>query len=135
MLYNHDLTYNELEKKRAICFEWGVQISDCRFGPLGSLTDGYNPHKRTQKNGEYYIHENWSDEEVRQFRRNVRRHNICIRHNMSYHSRLAELKKISKEDSMKIRNMSFDEVVESGIVDDAWNPAIPYKLKSKQSTL
>mgnify|MGYP003297284684 CR=1 FL=1 len=54
---------------------------------------------------------------------------------MPLSSRMAELKKISKEDSMKIRNMSFEEVVESGIVNDAWNPAIPHKLKSKQTTL
>ena len=84
MLYNHDLAYEELEKKRAKCFEWGVQVSDCRYRPLNWFKeDGYNPHKRSQKPGEYYIHENWSDEEVRQFRRNVRRHNICIRHNYS----------------------------------------------------
>ena len=137
MLYNHDLSYNDLEKKRAICFEWGVQISDCRFRPLDSLTDGYNPHKKSQERNEYYIHENWSDEQVRQFRRNVRRHNICIRHNMSYHSRQAELKKISKEDSMKIRTMSYEEVLKTDIIDDAWNPAEPYYIKneSKQDKL
>ena len=137
MLYNHDLSYNELEKKRAICFEWGVQISDCRFRPLDKLTDGYNPHKRTQERNEYYIHENWTDQEVRQFRRNVRRHNICIRHNMAYHSRKAEIKKISKEDSMKIRTLSYEEVLKTNIIDDAWNPAEPYFIKkeSKQTTL
>lgn len=137
MLYNHELSYNELEKKRALCFKWGVQISDCRFRPLDSLTDGYNPHKRKQDDDEYYVHENWSDQEVRQFRRNVRRHNICIRHGMSYHSRKAELKKISKEDSMKIRTMTYDEVLMSNIVDDAWDPSKPYFIKkeSQQSTL
>ena len=31
---------------------------------------------------DYYISPLWSDDEVRQFRRNVRRHNICIRHDM-----------------------------------------------------
>ena len=128
MLYNHELSYEELEKKRALCFKWGVQVSDCRFRPLNSLSDGYNPHKRRQNPDEYHIHDGWSDEKVRQFRRNVRRHNICIRHNMSYHSRKAEIKKISKEDSMKIRNMTFDEVVASGIVDDAWNPREPHYI-------
>lgn len=137
MLYNHDLSYTELEKKRALCFKWGVQISDCRFRPLDRLTDGYNPHKRKQEIDEYYIHENWSDEEVRQFRRNVRRHNICIRHNMAYHSRQAELKKISKEDSMLIRTLSYEEVLETDIIDDAWNPAEPHFIKkdSRQTTL
>ena len=47
---------------------------------------------------------------------------------MDYHSRKAEIKKISKEDSMKIRNMTFDEVVASGIVDDAWNPRKPHYI-------
>ena len=137
MLYNHELKYNELEKKRAICFEWGVQISDCRFRPLDRLTDGYNPHKKTQERDEYYIHDNWTDQEVRQFRRNVRRHNICIRHNMSYHSRKAEIKKISKEDSMKIRSLSYEEVLKTDIIDDAWNPAKPHYIKKepKQTTL
>lgn len=137
MLYNHELSYNELEKKRALCFEWGVQISDCRFRPLDGLTDGYNPHKRKQENDEYFIHKNWSDQEVRQFRRNVRRHNICIRHSMSYHSRKAELKKISKEDSMKIRAMTYAEVLKTDIIDDAWDPSKPYFIKkeSQQSIL
>ena len=137
MLYNHDLSYNELEKKRALCFKWGVQISDCRFRPLDKLTDGYNPYKRSQEIGEYYIHKNWTDEEVREFRRNVRRHNICIRHNMQYHSRKAEIKKISKEDSMKIRALSYEEVLKTDVIDDAWNPAEPHyiKKKPKQTTL
>ncbi|MBE6503857.1 MAG: Fe-S oxidoreductase [Methanobrevibacter sp.] len=131
MLYNHELKYSELEKKRALCFEWGVQVSDCRFRPLDRFEDGYNPHKRKQKPGEYFIHDNWSDEKVRQFRRNVRRHNICIRHNMNYHSREAELMKISKEESMRIRHMTFDEIIADGAVSDAWNPAKPHPIKNK----
>lgn len=126
MLYNHDLSYEELEKKRALCFKWGVQVSDCRFRPLSKLSDGYNPHKRSQEDDEYYIHKGWSDEKVRQFRRNVRRHNICIRHNMKYHSRKAEIKKISKEESMRIRNMTYEEILEDGAVDDAWDPSKPH---------
>jgi hypothetical protein len=129
MLYNHDLSYDELEKKRALCFKWGVQVSDCRFRPLNRLSDGYNPHKRSQSDDEYYIHEGWTDEKVRQFRRNVRRHNICIRHNMKYHSRQAELKKITKEESMIIRNMEADEAMATGIIDDAWDPSEEYELE------
>ena len=133
MLYNHDLSYEELEYKRALCFKWGVQVSDCRFRPLYRLTDGYNPHKKRQGPDEYYIHKNWSDEEVRQFRRNVRRHNICIRHNMKYHSRQAEIKKISKEESMLIRDMDADEAMATGIIDDAWDPSKPYIIKNKSN--
>ena len=128
MLFNHDLSYEELEKKRAHCFRWGVQVSDCSFRPLNSLSDGSNPNKRKQDESEYYVHDGWSDEKVRQFRRNVRRHNICIRHNMKYHSRQAELKKITKEESMVIRNMGADEAMATGIVDDVWDPAKVHKL-------
>ncbi len=129
MLYNYELDYNELEKKRALCFKWGVQVSDCRYRPLDLFEDGYNPHKRSQEPHEYYIHDGWSDEEVRQFRRNVRRHNICIRHNMEYHSRLAETKRISKEESMYIRDATAKWAMATGIVDDAWDPSEPYYLK------
>lgn len=137
MLYNHELSFEELEKKRAKCFEWGVQVSDCRFRPLDRFTDGYNPHKKSQGRDEYYIHDNWSDEEVRQFRRNVRRHNICIRHNMDYHSRKAEIKKISKEESMYIRDATAKWAMATGIIDDAWDPSEPYVIKKKsiQTTL
>lgn len=130
MLYNHDLSYEELEKKRALCFEWKVQVSDCRFRPLDSLSDGYNPHKRKQSPEDYYIHtkSGWTDEKVRQFRRNVRRHNICIRHNMKYHSRQAEIKKITKEESMIIRDMTAEEAMATGIITDAWDPSEPYEL-------
>ena len=130
MLYNHDLSYEELEKKRALCFKWGVQVSDCRFRPLDSLSDGYNPHKRKQDPGEYHIHtkSGWTDEKVRQFRRNVRRHNICIRHNMKYHSRQAEIKKITKEESMIIRDMTAEEAMATGIITDAWDPSKPYEI-------
>ena len=136
MIYNADLDYNELEEKRALCFKWGVQVSDCRYRPLNRLDDNYNPYaKKPQTNEEYHINPNWTDEEVRQFRRNVRRHNICIRHNMSYHSRKAELKKISKEDSMRFREMDYEEAKE--YLSDAWSPAIPHyiQIKDKQSTL
>ncbi len=126
MLYNHDLSYEELEKKRALCFKWGVQVSDCRFRPLWKLSDGYNPHKRSQDEDEYYIHDGWSDSQVRQFRRNVRRHNICIRHGMDYHSRQAELKKISKEESMYIRDATAKWAMATGIISDAWDPSKPY---------
>lgn len=137
MIYNHDeLDYNELEDKRAFLFNQGVQVSDCRYRPLDRLDDGYNPHARKpQTNEEYHISPNWTDEEVRQFRRNVRRHNICIRHGMKYHSRMAERKKISKEESMKVRELDYDDAKK--ILKDAWNPAEAHHIKkeSKQTTL
>ncbi len=84
MIYNWDYDYNELEKKRKICFDWGVQIADCRFRPLNSTFDNYNPRKVSQSNEDYYINEKWTDEEVRKFRSNVRKHNICVRYKISW---------------------------------------------------
>lgn len=130
MLYNHDLSYNEMEEKRVKCFDWGVQIMDCRFRPLDRLDDNYNPYARKpQTNSDYHINPNWTDEEVRQFRRNVRRHNICIRHDMKYHSNKAERKKISKEESMRYKPMDFETVKK--FLDDAWNPAQPHYINKK----
>ena len=128
MIYNHDdLDYNQLEEKRAMCFNWGVQISDCRYRPLDWYYDGYNPHARKpQTDEEYYISPLWSDEEVRQFRRNVRRHNICIRHDMKYHSYKAERKQISKELSLECRE--WDYIKAKKILKDAWDPSVPYEL-------
>ena len=55
MIYNYDLDYKELEKKRVYCFNWGVQVSDCRYRPLDRLDDGYNPAKHSgQTNDEYH---------------------------------------------------------------------------------
>ena len=80
------------------CYEWGVQISDCRYRPLTQLHDHYKPLK-DQSNGEdYHINPNWTDMQVKQFRKNVRRQNICARHGFSYHSKILEnRKKFTKE--------------------------------------
>jgi len=96
MLYNWDISFTEMEKKRAKCFEWGVQISDCRFRSLDQKIDNYKPRKLGQTD-DYYIHPNWNDFLIKQFRRNVRRHNICVRHGFFYYSKDLEQKKIPKE--------------------------------------
>ncbi len=81
MIYNWDYPFKLLEKKRKICFDWNVQIFDCRFRPLNQLYDNYNPHTKEQTSQDYYIHPTWTDKEVRRFRRNIRRQNIMIRFN------------------------------------------------------
>jgi hypothetical protein len=52
---------------------------------------------KSQTKDEYYIHSNWTDEEIRQFRRNVRRHNICIRHNLKWDEYSREKEKGNKK--------------------------------------
>ena len=123
MLYNHDLPYEELEKKRVKCFEWRVQITDCRFRPLDKIEDGYSPHKRNgQTEEDYFIHKNWTDAAIRKFRRNVRRNNICVRHDVDYHSSLLERKKVPQDDAKIYRESTYEEVKDK--LPDAWTPAI-----------
>ncbi len=51
---------------------------DCRYRPLDRTDDKYRPRSKGQDEGEYYIHEGWTDLQVRRFRRGVRRQNIAI---------------------------------------------------------
>jgi hypothetical protein len=84
MIYNWDFSFETMEKKRQKCYEWGVQIADCRYRPLNQTFDNYSPYKSHQTNSDYYIHYNWSDSLIRQFRKDVRRHNICIRYKIPW---------------------------------------------------
>lgn len=120
MLYNWNLTPDELENKRQKCWELGVQIADCRFRPLDQLHDNYSTRKK-QTSNDYYIHPNWTDESIKQFRRNVRKHNICIRHELVYYSKECERMHVSKEDSLKSRSLS-DKAEIVTMYPDAWFP-------------
>jgi hypothetical protein len=84
MIYNWDFDYNHMELKRQKCFDWNVQIADCRYRPLNSVFDNYNSKVINQTNDDYYIHPDWTDDEVKQFRKNVRQHNICIRYKIPW---------------------------------------------------
>jgi len=107
MLYNWDLSFEEMERKRIKCWEWKVQISDCRYRPLDQLYDHYNPRKE-QTLDDYYIHEKggWTDKLVKQFRKNVREQNICVRHGFPFYSRVFERKVFSKMTIQEIKGIS-----------------------------
>lgn len=120
MLYNYEIGFNEMEKKRIKCWEWKVQIADCRYRPLDQTFDNYNPQAKEQTNEDYYIHYNWTDAQIRQFRRNVRKQNMCVRQDVKFHSRILENKKLDKELSYKLKWMSRKEVEK--ILSDAWYP-------------
>ncbi len=92
MVYNWDHDFREMEKKRLKCWEWKVQISDCRYRPLDQTYDNYNP-RRKQTSKDYFIHPKWTDAEVKQFRKNVRRQNICVRMGTDTYSKSLERKK------------------------------------------
>lgn len=102
MVYNWDHDFREMEKKRLKCWKWKVQISDCRYRPLDQTYDNYNPRK-DQTNEDYFIHPKWTDAEVKQFRKNVRKQNICVRMGTDIYSKSLERKKKSKN-SDKIWN-------------------------------
>lgn len=99
MLYNWNIPFEEIERKRVKCWEWQVQIADCRYRPLDQAFDNYDPRKGGQTKAEYYIHEvtGWTDALVKQFRKNVRRHNICVRHRFPFYSHEFEHKWAKKE--------------------------------------
>ncbi|MHC4461414.1 MAG: radical SAM protein, partial [Planctomycetota bacterium] len=84
MIYNFDIPYEAMLRKLDYCGKWGVQITDCRYRPLNSVEDNYNPakFKSGQTSEDYYIHEKagWTDKKIRDFRKRVRQHNIWIRY-------------------------------------------------------
>jgi hypothetical protein len=119
MLYNWQFPFDVLERKRLMCWDWRVQVSDCRFRPLTQTFDNYNP-RRDQTTTDYYIHENWTDKEIKQFRRNVRRHNICVRHGFPFYSKDLETMKVSKKRYALLVGSSRTKVRE--LLKDAWYP-------------
>ncbi len=103
MIYNWNYNYKYMEKKRKKCYEWGVQIADCRFRPLNQTFDYYFPHKKNQTSKDYYIHPEWTDELIKKFRRNVRKHNICIRYNIPWNKYAQKLERINSKKMIKNR--------------------------------
>jgi len=136
MLYNWEIPFEEMEKKRIKCWEWQVQIADCRYRPLGQLYDRYNPKIIGQTTEDYYIHEKrgWTDALVKQFRKNVRRQNICVRQGFPFYSKSFEHKKFGKDIGKKIRNLkAIEKKVEymETIGADYW---IPIKITHPRSS-
>ena len=89
MLYNYNIPFEEMEKKRKKCYNWCVQISDCRYRPLNQLFDHYDARRPDQSNENYYIHTKggWSDDKIRLFRKHIRMQNICIRQHHPFYSK------------------------------------------------
>ena len=115
MIYNANLSYEEMEKKRIKCVEWGVQVVGCRYIHLNQPYDNYNPLKENQTNEDYFINEEtgWTDLMNKKFKRNIRYGNICVRYKFDFYS-----KTFSKE---KVKNkISKEEAREK--LDDFWDP-------------
>lgn len=136
MIYNWEIDFCEMEKKRIKCWEWNVQITDCRNRPLNSLYDKYNPLSDQNNTEDYYIHPKWTDAEIKQFRKNVRRQNICIRLRLPYHSKLLERKVYTEQQYTYINTLQPTEI--ERYLPDIWYPSITthptdrYKWSSKK---
>jgi len=106
MIYNWDINFTEMEKKRIKCYRWHVQIADCRNRPLDRTNDNYDPraYNKGQTEKDYHIHKEagWTDSLVRQFRKNIRRQNICVRHGFPFYSKNLERMTTSKKEIQKI---------------------------------
>ena len=82
---------------------------------MNQLYDNYNPRVVGQTSEDYYIHEKsgWTDELVKQFRKNVRRQNICVRHNFPFYSESFENKKFGKAVMGKVKRLeTLEEKIE-----------------------
>jgi hypothetical protein len=84
MIYDWEFDYQQMELKRLKCLDWNAQIADCRYRPLVAIQDNYNSSILNQTNEDYFIHPNWTDADVKQFRKNVRQHNICVRYKIPW---------------------------------------------------
>ena len=125
MIYNYEIHYEEMEKKRITCWEWKVQISDCRYRPLNNLVDDYNPSRESHNLQNYFIHEKWSDSQIKQFRKHVRQQNICVRHRLDFYSSAMEHRRIEKFNKKKINE--FETLAEKkaflkSMGEDCWIP-------------
>jgi hypothetical protein len=129
MIYNWTFNFDEMEKKRIKCWEWNVQISDCRYRPLNQLHDHYKPKKDQSYGEDYHINPNWTDAEVKQFRKNVRRQNICIRQNLNFHSRLLENKKYTREECGVLKSLNIEKA--RLFLPDIWSPKLITRPKNK----
>ena len=119
MIYNWNIPYIEMEKKRKQCWKWNVQITDCRYRPIKQQHDYFNSRLK-QKPNEYHIHTGWTDKKVKEFRRKIRKQNICVRHGFPFHSSILERKIVPKYISMELRQLPYSVIKE--IIPDAWFP-------------
>ena len=112
MIYNWEIPFEEMEEKRIKCWQWKAQIADCRYRPLNQTFDNYDSHRpnKIQTSNEYFIHENWTDALVKQFRKNIRRQNICIRQKVPFYSKDFERMKVEKAMYNSIKGMNQGEI-------------------------
>jgi hypothetical protein len=87
---------------------------------LNQTYDNYTFSKQ-QTAKDYYIHPKWTDAEVKQFRKNVRRQNICIRFNLLYYSRTLEKRLLPPNEILKLKKLPPEEAKKE--LKDVWDPS------------
>lgn len=117
VLFNADMTFEQIEKKRRQLLDWGVRIADCRLRPLSQLKDNYNP--RTEQNGfDYHISRasGWTDAKIKAFRKNCRSINILLARNLNLDAPLEDVlyykKRYSVPDQV-MREFGFTEYLKA----------------------
>jgi len=77
------------------------------------------------------------DNEIKQFRKNVRRQNICVRHGFTFYSIDLEQKRVDQTIAHKIKSVSprkAKTLLNKGIISDYWypdkttHPSFPHQL-------
>lgn len=130
MLYNYDLPYEELEKKRVALWDYGVSVAHCRFRPHNQYFDKYHGAFKKQGSEDYYIHPNWTDKQVRTFAANVNKHNVCIRYDAKYYSNAMRHKNVPYELAKKVKPMCAEEAKK--YLDDVFDPSQFVECKKEE---
>lgn len=65
MLYNHNVPFDDIVEKLRHFERFRIGPIHSRFRPVELLRDGYVPQKKQQTGEDYYIHQGWSDRQVR----------------------------------------------------------------------
>jgi hypothetical protein len=110
MLYNWDISFEEMEQKRLKCWEWQIQILGSRFRPLDVIYDNYNV-RNPQTSEDYYINPKWTDKTVKTFHMNVRKQNICVRTGSLFYSLDKKYKDLPENDKkLLIKSRDLNEI-------------------------
>lgn len=126
MVYNYNIPYEEMEKKRAYVHNYGSLIIDCRYRPLTQTYDNYNSWKK-QTDKDYYIHPLWTDKKIKQFRKNVRQSNVCITFDKKYFCKELMTHNLPKDEINKYNTYTYNELINEGLT--VFDPTKPHHIK------
>ena len=127
LMYIEGTTYEQPETAKIFfsnAYNSGIKTDALGHGPANYMIKGMienlNPENTNivVQTGSTDDNMKWTDEEIRLFRKNSRRHNICIRTRSNWHSNKVERGKIDKDLVKHLHNCSLKEV--KTVLDDVW---------------